>query len=255
MKYCNVATLQSHIKINGNEFKGIKMIVKFLTATMAVIALLVSSLANATLIETSNGNKFNDLGGSIIDLQSNLEWLDITYTQGRTYQDVFSDINNDSGEFLASDGWRYATRADFIHFIDDFIFESYTGEQLSSNRSDIKQLIMLLGDTLDTRLDLVNDLLDAREGAWGYTYGMLHQEPNEIEHTGGLISDYNMIHRNDNSYAGNNVDSVSLRNFNDRSLAYAGSYLVRSVSVPEPTTLAIFALGLIGLVSRRFKKY
>ena len=228
---------------------------KFLTTAMTVIALLVSGMANAALIETSNGNKFNDLGGSIIDLQSNLEWLDVTYTQGRTYQDVLSDINDDSGDFLASDGWRYATRVDFIHFIDDFIFESYIGEQLSSNEGSIKQLIMLLGDTLDTRLDLVNDLLDVREGGWGYTYGMLHQEPNEIEHTGGLILDYNMIHRNDNSYAGNNVDSVSLRVFNDRSLPYAGSYLVRSVSVPEPSSLAIFALGMIGLVSRRLKKH
>jgi hypothetical protein len=27
-----------------------------------------------------------------------------------------------------------------------------------------------------------------------------------------------------------------------------------NVSVPEPTTLAIFALGIMGLASRRFKK-
>jgi hypothetical protein len=34
-----------------------------------------------------------------------------------------------------------------------------------------------------------------------------------------------------------------------------GSMLVRSTNVPEPSTLAIFALGLIGLASRRFKKH
>jgi hypothetical protein len=28
-----------------------------------------------------------------------------------------------------------------------------------------------------------------------------------------------------------------------------------TTSVPEPSTLAIFALGLIGLASRRFKKH
>jgi len=33
----------------------------------------------------------------------------------------------------------------------------------------------------------------------------------------------------------------------------AGVFLVQ-VSVPEPSTLAIFALGMIGLTSRRFKK-
>ena len=33
-----------------------------------------------------------------------------------------------------------------------------------------------------------------------------------------------------------------------------GSWLVRTTVVPEPSTLAIFALGMIGLASRRFKK-
>jgi len=33
-----------------------------------------------------------------------------------------------------------------------------------------------------------------------------------------------------------------------------GFQLYRAISVPEPTTLAIFALGMIGLASRRIKK-
>ena len=33
-----------------------------------------------------------------------------------------------------------------------------------------------------------------------------------------------------------------------------GSLLIRATHVPEPSTLAIFALGMIGLASRRFKK-
>jgi hypothetical protein len=33
-----------------------------------------------------------------------------------------------------------------------------------------------------------------------------------------------------------------------------GVWLYRTVDVPEPSTLAIFALGMIGLASRRFKK-
>ena len=34
----------------------------------------------------------------------------------------------------------------------------------------------------------------------------------------------------------------------------ASAILVRATSVPEPSTLAIFALGIMGLASRRFKK-
>jgi len=47
-----------------------------------------------------------------------------------------------------------------------------------------------------------------------------------------------------NTYA--NIDSYSLK---------AGFMLIKDdVNVPEPSTLAIFALGIIGLASRRFKK-
>jgi len=35
---------------------------------------------------------------------------------------------------------------------------------------------------------------------------------------------------------------------------YAVALVRRSVDVPEPSTLAIFALGMIVLASRRFKK-
>jgi hypothetical protein len=43
---------------------------------------------------------------------------------------------------------------------------------------------------------------------------------------------------------------VSKSQSNDNS----GMWVYRSVAVPEPSTLAIFALGMIGLASRRFKK-
>jgi hypothetical protein len=35
---------------------------------------------------------------------------------------------------------------------------------------------------------------------------------------------------------------------------YTNTWLVKKAEVPEPSTLAIFALGMIGLASRRFKK-
>ena len=47
----------------------------------------------------------------------------------------------------------------------------------------------------------------------------------------------------------NGCGVIRLTEFND--VTFKSSHVN---SVPEPTTLAIFALGMIGLASRRFKK-
>jgi hypothetical protein len=47
-----------------------------------------------------------------------------------------------------------------------------------------------------------------------------------------------------------NRSSVTRRNVSGGT----GTWLTRQVMVPEPSILAIFALGLMGIASRRFKK-
>jgi hypothetical protein len=55
-----------------------------------------------------------------------------------------------------------------------------------------------------------------------------------------------------------NMLEISIGRFNVNALIdsrVAGLVLIKNqVDVPEPSTLAIFALGMIGLASRRFKK-
>jgi hypothetical protein len=52
-------------------------------------------------------------------------------------------------------------------------------------------------------------------------------------------------------YARTTVSSEITQDFRN---VRTGVFIHRSVEVPEPSTLAIFALGMIGLASRRFKK-
>jgi hypothetical protein len=61
-------------------------------------------------------------------------------------------------------------------------------------------------------------------------------------------------------HAGNYESHNNAGGFNVNTANFAGFVLIKDdsllnpISVPEPTTLAIFALGIIGLASRRFKK-
>ena len=85
-----------------------------------------------------------------------------------------------------------------------------------------------------------------------------------FEDTNTLINTYNFNTADTNNYLSDNVFAFDV-NLSDEVHVQWGSqdgtppyvmatYTYDSVGVPEPTTLAIFALGLIGLASRRFKK-
>lgn len=51
-----------------------------------------------------------------------------------------------------------------------------------------------------------------------------------------------------------NVDSYNSGRYNDLGFFVVSTQASNPIDVPEPSTLAVFALGIIGLASRRFKK-
>lgn len=55
-------------------------------------------------------------------------------------------------------------------------------------------------------------------------------------------------------YAGSFQGGENAKTLFNNSIAWAVDVKARSTDVPEPSTLAIFALGIMGLASRRFKK-
>ena len=77
---------------------------KILNKSLALVGLLALSIyANASIID--NGNYTTDT-------LSGLDWLDLTETTGRNYNEVYDDINNSGGDFGAGE-WRYASQSEF----------------------------------------------------------------------------------------------------------------------------------------------
>ena len=91
-----------------------------------ILALSFAGAANAALIER---DRYNPNDGLItFDSTTGLEWLDVSETQGMSYNDVLSD------QSIQFDGWRYATKGevgDLFGYID--IPEGPTGSASGSS--------------------------------------------------------------------------------------------------------------------------
>jgi hypothetical protein len=94
-------------------------------------------------------------------------------------------------------------------------------------------------------------------------FGMTYWNDSTIDGFGGgiyqrysLIMDYN-VEDSTNAYGSHQfryVDSTTNFQKATSGLLTLSAYAPLETEVPEPSTLAIFALGMIGLASRRFKK-
>jgi hypothetical protein len=75
------------------------------------------------------------------------------------------------------------------------------------------------------------------------------------QYDSGFVNLYDAVNAG-NANAAYSISGTNVGTSNGSSAPSKGSVWVvsRSLAVPEPSTLAIFALGMIGLASRRFKK-
>lgn len=188
------------------------------------------STANAGLI-TDNGDytKVNDL-----------DWLDMSFTDGKSYNDVLSLISDGN----ALQGWRVAS---FIEVRDMYRAFGYTttpddtsNGHYSSNPgySDVLTYLGITygrdnsyGFTVGYVAELGNDYLD--ESSWQRTV------------QAGFNGDISKGFWRGNSW-GFDQETSDLR---------AGTYLTRNASpIPEPSTLVIFMLGLLSLRTHQKRK-
>ncbi len=82
-------------------------------------------------------------------------------------------------------------------------------------------------------------VIDTEDATYKDTWGMVN-----LSITGAAMSNNTKFQWIQASHSGNNWDNWAIDNVS----------LTNNVNVPEPTTFAIFALGMLGLASRRFMK-
>ncbi len=227
---------------------NIKLACCFAGAVMFTVSLPV----NAALIGVQ------DHGTYFTDTQSGLDWLDVTASANRSYNDVSSQFGS-GGDF---DGWRYATAAEF-----GAMWDNVTGESAGINAPG-QHIWFELGAVIDEVIDLLGDTIHLSAiNNYGQSY--CEQWPNHCvdgDKRGmfGILSDYypspgiqavGSIEDNDLfSTSGDQVTTSYSITPNFNSWAY-GSFLVRDVTVtnvPAPPIIGLLAIGLASLsISRR----
>ena len=215
---------------------------KFLKPTILGFLLIIGLNANAAIISGLETHTTSD--GSVVDL-SGLDWLSWDETRGEKPNDVENSV-------LFANGWRYASVLEF-------------GTLMTS-------LYDVIGSTSTDNSDGGQWIFD---NFFGSARGPAHYNLLFVGVFNGSMDECGAVNRicrsRQSLYSKNNdwdVDEpvitkaqIPLASFSDtgggnrfHAEVYDASALVRTAVVSTPSTLAIFALGIMCLASRRFKK-
>ncbi len=174
------------------------------------------------------------------DAASGLEWLDLTYTTNRSYNDISSKF----GAGLEFEGWRYANSGELAGLWTEFGGNgSYTGWSSANN-----------------------GLVDTITALMGETWCLSSPCAQNGRGSQGILADSNGTYANFYAYMYDSDGTSTLDLLSNRwgtvstaaEFARYGSYLVResapgSVPVPEPSIAVLMASALIafGAVKRK----
>ena len=214
-------------------------------------AFLASLLAMSLLPVTANASLI-DSGSFFTDLTAELDWLDITATTNRSYNDISSQLGV-GGEF---EGWRYATGAEFEALLlgqgwtamtcTDVLFCGWS----AANNGKAEQLVSLFGDAYELNAQgedtagfiggLKGMIADTTPGCSGTC---LRQFVAELRDQGFSNPD-DLLNSPLADFAATQTESVG----RNSTAAGRGSFLVRSATVvPIPGAVWMFGSGLLGL--------
>ncbi len=204
--------------------------------TLLVILLhlfLTSNAVQATIID--NGTYTTDTG-------SGLDWLDVTLTIDRSYNDISSQLGI-GGEF---EGWRYAHSEDVRTLI-----QNHTGTTRFTKNPYVKtiQFDTAILDNLARSLGITRTGLAPNNGIADWVHGLTSDAPNSTSHAYSFIVTDPQFPRssvilNWNAQKDNEFSSV------------IGSHLIRGAvsPVPVPATVWLMATGILGLIGFSRKK-
>jgi len=208
---------------------------RLLTASAFAVISLVSTSASASLI---------DQGNTTYDTSSGLEWLDWTLTTQRSYDDVSSQFGL-GDEF---DGWRYATQSEVI----DLYWSAGATSLDTSSTSEVaaaQGLMDLLG----------GHTIENESFSWAM-YGSPDANnrvstigPEMITINGATTASFSTT---GDSFFADGSDLLGFPQWDWRSFQtnYLGHALVKSATVPEPSTALLLGAGALLLAARKRTK-
>jgi len=210
------------------------MNIKTLKNTVAGLVLSISGFANA----------------SLIDFEDNAIASGTYTTQGDIVSSGFIFDSSSNHTHLANNSNLFSAFNDSTWFgIDNNVgtnvlsMNTQDGSVFSLNSFDIAEFFGIPNEVV---VNVVGNYFGGGSIALQVTL-------DQIADGSGVINDFQSVSF-DNSWV--NLSSVTFSataGTDDRWFAL-DNIVVNAASVPEPSTLAIFALGMMGLVSRRFKK-
>jgi len=193
---------------------------KSLRAILILVPMMSAGVAHAALI---------DFGTYTRDTESGLDWLDVTQTQGMSYDAVTLALSST----LA--GWSYARGTQLEELLNHAGgTPPYTGYS-AVNNGVADPLTALLGRTTETR--------QVRQ-----THGLLADPLAEYQWVGVIYDCTGFGTCATEDY----IDVFGQTQLPDEPSEYIGSFLVRESpdTVPEPGTIGLLGLGVLGLIGR-----
>jgi hypothetical protein len=209
---------------------------KKINAALTCLLLLVATSANAGLITDTTNDSF-------IDETTGLEWMDFGINNEHTYNQVEEQLDT------TYVGWELASQSQVLAMWSNAFAGLGTVTDNSLHMDSLRYLWFETSYATKSRFTSIFDVMgynygDARSGGW------FEDDANGLSYVqfADASSDSRIFanaYGRGFSYAGHRTNTVSGN----------GTMLVKRSEVPEPSTFAIFALGMIGLASRRFKRH
>lgn len=224
---------------------------KFISLAILLITLITPIAANAGIIEADIYNDGSNKGFSLDVNGYDLEWMDFGITNGVSFDYILNHLETEYS------GWRIATRDDV-----DFLYQELTKDFTNVNKSTslswgtsiwVNNDSANLGSPWESIFSVIglNGIQENYNGVeliarWETSFGLYgdgtdyFQVNNLLEIEEGWSSASHIV----NGYNDSNAENYPYSDL-------ASVMLVRTIQVPEPSTIAIFSMALFGGLARK----